>query len=116
MTVRTLLLPFVGALLAGATAAQSFCFHSGSTPVAANWTQGPIPLGCVGAPSWPSWRRYTPQHRAPTPHVGYHPGRGEAVPVIVVRYHCTGFLLQPVAVTNYVAMGYVIDMPEHLCN
>ena len=51
-----------------------------------------------------------------TPHVGFRPGRGEAVPVVVVQYRCTGLLLAPVIASGYVNMGYVIDMPEHACN
>jgi hypothetical protein len=113
---RTLLGALVSAaLLCGIAPAQTFCFHSGSTPIAAAWTPGPIALGCVGATTWPTWRQYVPAHRAPTPHFGYQPGRGEAVPVIVVRYRCTGMLLTPVVPSQYVTMGYVIDMPEHPC-
>jgi hypothetical protein len=121
MITRTQLLPSLAvalsaALLANAALAQAYCFHSGSTLVAASWSPGPIPLGCAGAPAWPSWRQYVPQHRAPAPHVGFQPGRGEAVPVIVVQYRCTGFVLNPIVPSGYVAMGYVIDMPEYPCH
>lgn len=104
------------AIAAQAIAAQTFCYHSGSTPMAASSTASPLPLGCIGAPSWPMWRMFTPQHRSPTVHFGYRPGRGESVPVIVVQYRCTGLLLTPVVASSLSNLGYVIDMPEHVCN
>jgi len=85
-------------------------------PIAANWSPGPLPLGCSNAPAWPSWRTFTPDHRTPTAHFGFRPGRSEAVPVIVVQYRCTGLLLNPVIATSHNYLGYVIDMPEHVCN
>ena len=116
MTFRILLLAVFSVLGARQATAQSYCFHSGSTMLAASWMPGPLPLGCYGAPSWPMWRRFTPQHRSPAPHIGFRPGRGEAVPVIIVQYRCTGFLIEPVVASSYIYMGYVIDMPEHRCN
>jgi hypothetical protein len=104
------------ALLVQAIAAQTFCYHSGSTQVAASSTASPLPLGCTGAPNWPMWRMFTPQHRSPTAHFGYRPGRGESVPVIVAQYRCTGLLLTPVVASSHSYLGYVIDMSEHLCN
>lgn len=104
------------ALLAQPAAAQTFCYHSGSTTLPATSTASPLPLGCIGAPNWPMWRMFTPRHRAPAPHVGYRPGRGEAMPVIVVQYRCTGLLLRPVVTSSLGTLGYVIDMPEHLCD
>ena len=116
MIVCTFSLLLAGAMLANAASAQSLCANSGSTPITATFTPSPLPLGCVGAPSWPMWRQFVPTHRAPAPHVGFQQGRGEAVPVIVVQYRCTGLLLSPVIASAYVNMGYVIDMPEHACN
>lgn len=116
MTVRTHSLLLLGALLTNAVSAQSTCVNSGSMPVAATFSPSPLTLGCVGAPNWPMWHQFVPPHRAPSPHVGFRRGRGEAVPVIVVQYQCTGLLLAPVVATGYVNMGYVIDMPEHRCN
>jgi len=112
--------PTLAALLAGLTGysapAQAFCYHSGSTLVAASASPSPLALGCPGAPTWPMWHLFVPPHRAPAPHVGYRPGRAKAVPAIIVHYRCTGFLIQPITVAGHGNFGYVIDMPEHLCN
>ena len=116
MTARTSWLSLVGGLLAAATSAQNPCVNSGSTLAAASLVPSPLSLGCIGAPNWPMWQQFTPPHRMATPHVGFRPGRGEAVPVIVVQYRCTGLLLAPVIASGYINMGYVIDMPEHACN
>ena len=62
------------------------------------------------------WRLFTPQHRMPTPHWGYRPGRSQAVPAIIVQYQCTGLLLNPIAIVSHRYLGYVIDMSEHVCN
>ena len=97
-------------------AAQALCYHSGSTYVPASSSPSPLPLGCPGVMDWPMWRLFVPQHRTPTPHLGYRPGRAHAAPAIVVQYRCTGLLLAPIAVASQGNLGYVIDRPEHLCN
>lgn len=116
----SLVLRLAGALLAAVLTAnctaQSTCYHSGSLPVMASWAPSPLPLGCNNAPNWPMWRTFTPAHRTPAAHFGFRPGRSEAVPVIVVQYRCTGQLLNPVVVSSHNYLGYVIDMPEHLCD
>lgn len=103
-------------LLGHACAAQSFCQNAGSVPMPASWSASPLTLGCTFAPTWPMWRLFTPQHRAPAPHFGHRQGRSEAVPAIVVHYRCTGLLLSPVIATSHANLGYVVDMPEHVCN
>ena len=92
------------------------CFHFGSTPIAATWEAGPIPLGCNGAPTWPSWHLFTPAHRAPSPHAGFNPGSATPRPRVIVLYRCTGFLLLPVVPVHVRTMGYVIDQPEIACS
>ena len=116
MTARTFLLLLLDATFAEAVSAQSTCVNSGSTPAAAAFWPSPLALGCVGAPSWPMWHQFVPPHRMPSPHVGFRPGRAEAVPVIIVQYRCTGLLLSPVVASGFVNMGYVIDMPEYPCH
>ena len=116
MTLQMLLMPILGALLSQAVMTQSWCYHQGSMLVAASWTPSPLPLGCTAAPTWPMWQMFTPTHRTPTMHLGYRPGRGAALGVIVVHYQCTGLLLYPVVPSHYRTKGYVIDMPEHPCN
>ncbi|MFT4514795.1 MAG: hypothetical protein ACI89X_003616 [Planctomycetota bacterium] len=116
MIVRTFLLLLLGVTHAGAVSAQSTCVNSGSTMVVAALLPSPLALGCAYAPNWPMWHQFVPPHRSPSPHAGFHPGRGEAVPVIIVQYQCTGLLLSPVIASGFVNMGYVIDMPEYPCN
>ncbi|HEX6810143.1 MAG TPA: hypothetical protein VF384_00845 [Planctomycetota bacterium] len=96
--------------------AQATCADFGSTPVAATFEAGPIPLGCTGAPHWPSWHLFTPAHRAPSPHPGFHPGSASPRPRVIVVYRCTGFLLLPVVPVGVHTMGYVIDQPEIACS
>ena len=96
-------------------AAQSTCYDFGSTPVARQWSDSPLPLGCAAAPTWPQWRLFTPWHRAPAAHIGFNPGNAHAWPVLLFRYRCTGWLLLPVVIDHVRTNGYVIDQPEHPC-
>ena len=103
-------------LLAPLLAAQAWCPDFGSTPVAASVTASPLPLRCPVAADWPQWHLLTPGHRAPAPHPGFTPGDARALPRLLVRYRCTGWLLVPVVPAGVAFSGYVIDQPERPCS
>lgn len=96
-------------------AAQAWCPDFGSSPVAATVTASPLPLRCAFGTNWPQWHLLTPGHRTPTPHVGFRPGDARALPRLLVRYRCTGFLFAPVVPSGVALSGYVIDQPERPC-
>lgn len=115
-TTRRRVFPLLAiALTAGATAAQSACYHFGSHPMVAAIEASPTTLGCTAAPAWPHWHLFTPAHRQPGPHLGFNPGHARPLPRILVAYQCTGFLLLPVIPVHVRTMGYVVDQPEIAC-
>ena len=96
-------------------AAQGPCYGFGSIPTPSNWQAGPMLQSCPFAPNHPAWWLYTPGHRAPAPHPGFHPGDAWPLPRVIVTYRCTGFLLVPIVPNRIRTMGYVIDQPELPC-
>lgn len=101
--------------LAPVARAQAGCPDFGSLPMPATITPSPLPLGCAAAPMAPQWHLLTPPHRAPGAHTGFTPGNAHALPRLLVRYRCTGFLLLPVVPIEVRTMGYVLDQPEYPC-
>ncbi len=91
------------------------CYGLGSTLRPAQWEASPALLGCAQAPQWPAWHLFTPPHRELTPMPGFNPGDATALPRVIVRYACTGFLLLPVVPVEVRAMGYVVDTPRIAC-
>lgn len=94
--------------------ASAQCPDQGSRLVAATIETGPD-LGCARAPGWPFWHLWTPPHRAVTATPGMQQGDARALPRILVRWRCTGFLLVPVAVDAVRTMGYVLDVTAEPC-
>ncbi|MFK7739924.1 MAG: hypothetical protein AB8H80_06335 [Planctomycetota bacterium] len=72
-------------------------------------------MGCPHAPHWPYYHELIPPHRSPGARPGYRPGRAHALPVVLVQYQCTGWLLLPVTITGVQTNGYVIDQAEYVC-
>ena len=102
-------------LFASRASSQTFCPDQGSARKGERWLAAPTSLACAAAPSWPAWHLFTPAHRAPTAHVGFWPGRPHPLPGLLVRYRCTGLLLQPIVVDQVLQWGYVIDRDERRC-
>lgn len=102
--------------LAATSSAQTTCYDSGSVPTPARVLASPLPLTCSGAATWPMWRQFTPPHRAPAPHPGFRPGDARALPVLLVRYRCTGLWWLPVVPAGLRTNGYVVDQREHPCH
>lgn len=115
MAHRTVTVAFLF-LLAGATAAAraQHCPNQGTQLRAATVESGPA-LGCAGASAAPSWHLLVPPHRAVVPKVGFRQGDARAVPRLLVRYRCTGWLLFPVALDGVAVSGYVLDVDEAPC-
>ncbi len=112
-------LPYLRAVIsftASTALAAQTCYHQGSLPTPATIEAGPVALGCLGAPQWPTWHLLTPTHRAPAPHMGFNPGNATAKARVLIAYRCTGFLLVPVVPFQVTTMGYVIDRPEIECS
>lgn len=98
-----------------AARAQTGCYDFGSIPTPAQWESSGTPLGCGGAPTWPTWHLFTPAHRRPAPHTGFNPGDARARPRVLVVWRCTGLTFHPVTIRQVRFLGYVVDQPEFPC-
>lgn len=99
--------------VAAALPAQ-FCPDQGSMLQPARLEAGPE-QHCSGAPGWPHWHLYTPPFRAVVPRRGMQQGPVRAVPRLLLRWRCTGYLLLPVVIAQVRTMGFELDVAEEAC-